>query len=758
MTSASPQPGDQFPTPAEHLSVLLIEDNPGDARLFEEYLAESSPTFTLRHEETLETGLGALRDEQPDVLVVDLGLPDSNGAETVKAVAGTVPEIPIVVLTGQEDLEVALLAQEAGAAEYLRKEELTPALTGRTLQWAAQRTHMQQKLRQRDAWIRSISENAAAGIFRTGPTGRIEYANQALVNLLGFENETQLIGRDLTTFYADPIQQGRMLAEEGTENMEVEFERPDGSTVVALLSAEAVYDAEGRALHYDGVLTDITARAERKQQLRMLSEAVEQAQEAVLITEDAPLDEPGPRIEYVNRSFEDMTGYRSEEVLGKTPRILQGPETDRKMLESLREALEAEQEWEGETINYRKDGTPYAVQWNVSPVRDEEGALEHWVSVQRDVTERKQRRERLRILARALEQVGDKVVITDRTGRIEYVNEAFEQITGYAEDEVLGKTPRVLQSGVQEADFYEELWDTITSGDTFRAEFTNERTDGTLYVEDETISPVTGDDGTISHFVSTGRDITDRKRREQELRQAKEEAEDASRLKSALLANMSHEIRTPLTAINGFSEILKTELTGEYATLAEQVHEGGNRLLRTLDSILELSQLEAGTYDLDREDVRLAEAVEETVALLRPQADDKNVSLSTTVEEDPVGTWNDAGLTRIAQNLIENAIKFTPEGGAVTIVVREEGAEALLEVEDTGIGISEESLPEIFEAFKQESAGPDREYEGAGLGLSVVRRLTDALGGTIEVKSEKGVGSCFTVRLPKRPPEDKGAS
>jgi DNA-binding response OmpR family regulator len=161
---SSSTPSDSF-DPAGSLSVLLIEDAHRDARLFEEYLEESATEAALRHEETLQAGLGALEAERPDVLVVDLGLPDSAGIETVKDAAAAAPQVPVVVLTGQDDLQAALQAQEAGAAQYLRKEELTPTLAGRTLRWAVQRHRMQAKLQQRDAWVRSMTDNLSTGIF-----------------------------------------------------------------------------------------------------------------------------------------------------------------------------------------------------------------------------------------------------------------------------------------------------------------------------------------------------------------------------------------------------------------------------------------------------------------------------------------------------------------------------------------------------------------------------------------------------------------
>jgi len=246
--------------------------------------------------------------------------------------------------------------------------------------------------------------------------------------------------------------------------------------------------------------------------------------------------------------------------------------------------------------------------------------------------------------------------------------------------------------------------------------------------------------------------VLDRIEREQKLISAKQEAEEASRLKSALLANMSHEIRTPLTATNSFVEVLADEVEGPHADLAERIHRSGERLLQTLTALVHLSKLEAGVDDLDREPVQLGTAVEEAVAILRPKAAEKSLRVGTQAPEAPIeGFWNEWAVGRIVTNLLENAIKFTPDGGEVKIRVSEASGEARLVVEDTGIGMSESFQETAFEAFQQESKGLDREYEGTGLGLSVVSRLVQSLDGAIELESERGEGTQVTVRLPLPP-------
>ncbi len=261
--------------------------------------------------------------------------------------------------------------------------------------------------------------------------------------------------------------------------------------------------------------------------------------------------------------------------------------------------------------------------------------------------------------------------------------------------------------------------------------------------------PVRASDGSVVSGMSVSLNVTARKEQERALREAKEQAEESSQIKTTMLANMSHEVRTPLTSIIGFSELLKDHLDGPLEDFAQRTHESSRRLSATLESILQLSKLEAGAETLDRERISLDEVVRQTVELLRPKAEKKCLSLVLSNREHNVeGIWNDDALRRITRNLVENAIKFTPEEGRIDVRVGREEGEAILEVEDTGIGISEELLPDVFEAFRQESEGLDREYQGSGLGLSIVDHLVGALGGTVEVETQKGEGTCFTIRLP----------
>jgi PAS/PAC sensor signal transduction histidine kinase (EC 2.7.13.3) len=261
-------------------------------------------------------------------------------------------------------------------------------------------------------------------------------------------------------------------------------------------------------------------------------------------------------------------------------------------------------------------------------------------------------------------------------------------------------------------------------------------------------------------------DITERKRRTEQLKEAKKqaelsklEAEEASRMKSAMLANMSHEIRTPLTGVIGFAEAIGEETgeEGSIARFARLIEDSGQRLLDTLDAVLNLSKLEAGQMALEAEPVDLADQAEQVGKELKAEAEESRLQLEMDLQEARVRA-DEGGLKIVLQNLLSNAIKYTEEG-SVTIrtyqeeIDQEEKSEetdmvAVLEVEDTGIGMDPEVAERLFEPFRQASEGMSREYEGTGIGLAVTKKATEEMGGTIDVETEKGEGSRFTVRFP----------
>lgn len=251
--------------------------------------------------------------------------------------------------------------------------------------------------------------------------------------------------------------------------------------------------------------------------LELLQAAVEQAFNAVVIT-TAALDGDGPLITYCNPAFCAMTGYVVAELFGRSPRLLQGPLTDSSLLQRLRKCLRHGEFFQGSTFNYRKDGSTYLVEWNISPVRDAQGKIQAFVSVQQDITLRVQAQQRQALLARALDATQDAVLIADHQAHILFVNQAFEHLTGYSSAEVLGRTPQFLQSGQHPPAFYNQLRETLRRGESYQSTFTNRHKSGLLYYAAQTITPLKDEDGRILNYVSVSKDVSELVARTQELR------------------------------------------------------------------------------------------------------------------------------------------------------------------------------------------------------------------------------------------------
>jgi len=391
----------------------------------------------------------------------------------------------------------------------------------------------------------------------------------------------------------------------------------------------------------------------------------------------------------------------------------------------------------------------------------------------RDISEAKRNEANVRKLFLAVEQSPNIIVITGIDARIEYANKAFSDATGYALEEVIGCNPRFLQSGKTPAETYVEMWEQLTQGRTWKGEFVNKRKDGSEYIEFANISPLRQTDGTVSHYVAVKENITEKKlvakeldqhrhhleqlvlQRTAELSEARRQAEQANQAKSTFLANMSHEIRTPMNAIIGFTHLLRGEkLTPNQAERLEKIGNAAAHLLIIINDILDISKIESGKLELENIDFPLGSILEDVSSLISDQARAKGLNVEIAYTGLP--KWLKGDPTRLRQallNLAGNAVKFT-EHGTVSlraILLADDGKEVTLrfEVQDTGIGIPQEKLAMLFNAFAQSDASNTRRYGGTGLGLTITRHLSRLMGGEANVESELGKGSTFwfTARL-----------
>ncbi|HWQ10210.1 MAG TPA: ATP-binding protein, partial [Holophaga sp.] len=377
---------------------------------------------------------------------------------------------------------------------------------------------------------------------------------------------------------------------------------------------------------------------------------------------------------------------------------------------------------------------------------------------------RKEADVRLRIAATAFESQ-DGMFVTDERNVVLQVNNAFTGITGYAAEDVVGKPSQLLRADPDNPDLYASTFRAVQETGSWHGEIWNRRKNGELYTALVTVTAVKNDSGRITHFVSTLTDITelrDAHSRLQEMNQRLEErtlqAEEANRTKGQFLANMSHEIRTPMNGILGVAELLAaTDLTPEQRDYVGMINRSGDGLLSILNDILDVSKMEAGQLTLEAVPFNLEQLVYDTAELFRSKVEGRPIELLVDFDPAcPVHFVGDPGrLRQILNNLVANAVKFT-ERGHILIEVRslppvDGKVPCLLIVKDTGIGVPPEKQGQLFNPFTQADASTARRYGGTGLGLTIVKRLAEAMGGTVRMESQAGAGTTFIMeaRLPQ---------
>ena len=380
-----------------------------------------------------------------------------------------------------------------------------------------------------------------------------------------------------------------------------------------------------------------------------------------------------------------------------------------------------------------------------------------------DITERKRSEKALResemrksaMLGSAL----DCIITIDQESRIIEFNPAAERTFGYSREEVLGELmhehivpPHLREAHEAGMEHYLETGEGSLL-DT-RIEITGMRADGTEFPVELAIVPIPLEERAL--FTAYLRDITERKRSKEALKEAKEKAEAASRAKSEFIANMSHDIRTPLTSVIGFLDVFEEDLPEEKQRFLDLMRKGGKRLEGMLDAILDLAEVEGGQADLHPEPLDLRTEAREALQLFESEARRQGLSVEAPpASGEPVWAKLDqAALSRVLANLIGNAVKFTPAGSVQARVWAEEDR-AMIQVEDTGIGIAPEGLKRVFEPFHQEASGEEDAAKGSGLGLAITRTIVEQMGGDVKVKSEVGKGSTFTLRFPRITRKDR---
>jgi two-component system, cell cycle sensor histidine kinase and response regulator CckA len=608
------------------------------------------------------------------------------------------------------------------------------------------------------ARLAAIVASSNDAILTLAPDRSVLSWNKAAEDLYGWP-AGEAIGHPLFELISTPPElrdrQGQVLdrafAGEATNGYDtVRFGR-DGERIDVALTVFPIRDAGGAVVAVGGIHRDIGARRQSEQMLRESEERLRATfEQAAVGIAHVALDGHWLR---VNQKFCSIVGYSREELLRKSFQDLTHPDDLQRDLDNIPRMLSGElRTYAAEKRYLREDGSPVWVDLSASLVRTATDEPDYFISIIEDISARKQAEAMLDLESAALNAAADAMVITDREGTIEWVNPAFVVVNGYTAEEALGKNPRELvKSGVHDTGFYRRMWDTILAGDVWKGELTNRRKDGSLYFEEQTITPVKGASGEIAHFIAIKRDITERKRLEAELLQS-HKMESIGQLAGGI----AHDFNNILNVISGTAFLISQQLqSGD--PLQDDLREitmAADRATAMTRQLLAMSRkqiMQPKVFDLGA----LVENMRGMLQRLIGEDIDVVVAPATgscAVTADP------GQIEQVVMNLALNARDAMPTGGTLTIEVGPArvgrarsgpplapGEYVRLQVGDTGVGMDEATRKRIFEPFfTTKEVG-----KGTGLGLSTVYGIVQQSGGSISVDSKRGVGTTFRVYFPR---------
>ncbi len=616
------------------------------------------------------------------------------------------------------------------------------------------RKEMENELFASEKRLRGLFENATLGIYRSTKSGKILMANNAFIKMLGFNSLEEIVNCDFKNQgYKDPNRRklflNRIYETGSIIGFVSEWQKADGTIIFIRESARIDTDENGDTI-FEGSVEDITlsklAEFDLKESKERLQTVIDNVYDAIFIH-----DSNGQIVDLNNKVL-DLYNIGRDEVLKLNIMDLLQQELDTDTIKKY---------WKN-VIDY---GKTYKFEWKSKRPYDNfifdieiffsriTLSNTNYILLNiRDITDQKEANRKLLFTQRAVDLDTTPIFWITEEAKIIYVNIAATNMLGYSSEELLRMSIFDIDPKWDHEYFTKVGYPILKEKGSSQFESVHRKKNGDLI-------PIEVNSALIHHeneavIITSVVDISERKKAAQSIIEAKEKAEQSDRLKSEFLAGMSHEIRTPINTILNFTSLIKTDLGNEIDEdikfSFEMIDSGSRRLIRTIDSILNMSQLQSGSYE---HKVKLISLVKNVLKPLKEEfklvAQQKNLELNLIVNaEDTNVLVDEYTITQLFINLIDNATKYT-EKGQINIVVNSCDNKLIVEIIDTGIGISEEILPTVFEPFIQEEMGYTRSFEGNGLGLALVRKYIELNNGSIDVKSKKGHGSTFTVSLNK---------
>ena len=616
-------------------------------------------------------------------------------------------------------------------------------------------------------WSRSSRSSATSA--RSTHPGLSTYVSPQLEDLLGYTPEEWLATPGLfwDVIHPDDAERVRNEHRIGYANAETfstqyRLRAKNGRVIWVEDQTRIIHDGDGQAALAQGFLIDITARKnsdlalmESEARFRGLVGNIPGAVFRCDIDSDWTM-------EFLSDAIEELVGYPSSDFIDNRVRTFASvvhPD-DRERLET--DVASSVKDGRPYTTDYRvihRDGTVrYAIERGQA-VTAADGRVRLDGAIF-DVTDRRLGElERLK-LAAIVESSDDAITSADLDGIVTSWNKGAEQMFGYTAEEMIGQSGSVLVPEGETTDSSERIAAVVEFGEG-RFEVTRRRKDGTLIDIAVTMSAVRNRAGEVVGVASIAQDITDRRRLEQEREEFTRELEvrnerllELDHLKDEFVALVSHELRTPLTSIRGYLELVLDgeagEVTDEQRQFLGVVERNANRLLDLVGDLLFLAQIEAGKLSLEFGAVDLAAVAAESVETARPLAEEKEITLTLATSPLPLLAGDRARLAQLLDNLVSNAVKFTPQGGRVDVRASSSRENAILEVRDTGMGIPADEQEHVFERFFRTSRATEQAIQGTGLGLAISNAIVHAHGGRITLASNEGEGATFRVTIPIR--------
>lgn len=613
-------------------------------------------------------------------------------------------------------------------------------------------TTYQQKLIDETKQLSLVASKISNGVVISNANDGVVWINDAFEAITGYnlqDVEGKFLGEVLKGKPKDAEAEKILIeAREKKQPYEVELSMvsKDGRPVWILVTNSVIYAADGSLEKYIRIITNITARKRAESDVEILSFAARKSPSGIMIRD------AGGNIIWMNEALEHIIGYSMEELKGHTVgTLLIGEETNLEVFQGAVEAVKANKSYEVEIKIYKKDGTTAWVFISNSPLFNEVGNVERQIGVMVDITERKKSEEQLTMLSLVASKTTSGVVINNSDGKVEWVNNAFEQITGYSLNDVKDKhLGDSLKGELTDIAIIQKARELSEKKQSFDVDLLIYRKDGQPLWISVINSVIMGDHGKVDKYIETIIDITAKKKAELDLIATKEEALQLSRAKDMFIGVMSHEIRTPLNAVIGMSHLLLEDnpLESQKENLSVLKFSAEN-LMTLINDVLDFTKIETGNIELEKARVDIRDMLQSIIGSMKYKAHEKGIYLTQSVDDDvPAIVLGDrARLVQILLNLVSNSVKFTSQGGVnIDLKVIEQNNDTVrirFGVSDTGIGIAEDKLNTIFESFKQAEADTTRNYGGTGLGLAISKRLIELHDSRINVDSVLGEGSTF---------------